>query len=357
VSTNSFVLLCAEEDDLALVQWVHAARERGLAPEIVTGVEVDDTPLREALADPDSRLFVVLRSDSLDAVRMREIKAAFAKYRSPRQRLFAMRVDYSAEVAIDRIVAELDDKPRARSESSMVLAFEDVTGPHRVVRTATVTGSVPTVDGALRLIERVTEHEVTERVDLDLGPGSPPERQETIPMIVAPPSASPTATKPRRGWARAAAWIGGLGLAAAASGVAVIGATAEPDTAVRPGAAAPADGTRVTAPPRSTAGADSADPEAPAVLRIADERREPEPTTPHRSPKRRAHDRSADHRVSDAHVAAPSVEPAPAAVVDATAPAAAPLEPAPLEPAPLEPAPLEPLPKPVAAAEPAAAPG
>lgn len=335
------MLLCAEEDDLALVKWVHAARSRGLAPEVVTGVEHDDAPMLDALADPSSRLFVVLRSDSLDAARMREIKSAFAKHRSPRQRLFAMRVDYSAEVAIDRIVAELEDKPRARSETSMVLAFEDVTGPHRVVRAAT--GSVPTVDAALRIVERATEHEVTERVELDGDLGN-----ETIPMVVAP-AASPATAKPRRRWARAAAWIGGLGLAAAASGVAVMAASIEATDAVRGSSVAPADGSRTTeATPRRTAAlanddaAPIADDEEPVVVRVASD--EPPPARV-ATPRRRAHERP--HRASEGRAAAPSVEP-PAPTTDAPTPAPVEHDAIPLEPAPLEPEPV--------AAEPAAAP-
>jgi hypothetical protein len=120
------VLLCAEDDDLELVRWVHAARQQGLAPEVVTGIERDDGPLLEALQLTTDALFVVLRSDNLGADRMRAIKACFALHHGPAQKLVALRLDGTAEAAVERIAKQIVGGVRSRSESSLLLAIEGV---------------------------------------------------------------------------------------------------------------------------------------------------------------------------------------------------------------------------------------
>jgi hypothetical protein len=124
VDSTGVVLLCAEDDDLELVRWVHAARNQGLQPEVVTGVERDDAPLLEAIEQTEDALFVVLRSENLGADRMRAIKATFARHHRPTQRLVALRLDGTAEAAIERIAAEIHGGLRARSEASLLLAIE-----------------------------------------------------------------------------------------------------------------------------------------------------------------------------------------------------------------------------------------
>jgi len=107
---------------------------------VVTGIERDDAPLLEALAATTEALFVVLRSANLPGDRMREIKAAFAKHRRPAQRLVALRLDATAEVAVERIATQIQGGLRSRSETSLTLAIEEVTprlpqpsGPHPVI--------------------------------------------------------------------------------------------------------------------------------------------------------------------------------------------------------------------------------
>src|SRR6187455_2703601 len=126
VGSTAVVLLCAEEDDLELVRWVHAARAQGLSPEVVTGIEHDDAPLLESMRLTTEALFVVLRSDNLGADRMREIKSCFATHRLPAQKLVALRLDGTAEAAIERIAKQIVGGLRSRSESSLLLAIEDV---------------------------------------------------------------------------------------------------------------------------------------------------------------------------------------------------------------------------------------
>jgi hypothetical protein len=127
---SGVVLLCAEEDDLELVSWVHNARKHGITPEVVIGVERDDEPLIEALADVDARLFVVLRSENLDLKRIHELKSVFARHRRSGQELLALRLQpEEAEDAIIKIAARIgrDLRPRTgqypavpRSEKSSV---------------------------------------------------------------------------------------------------------------------------------------------------------------------------------------------------------------------------------------------
>lgn len=164
--SSSFVLLCAEEDDLELVRWVDVARSRGLSPEVVTGVERDDEPLVEALGDASRGLFVVLRSDNLEGERLREIKQLFARHRKPHQRLTALRLERSADAAIAQIAIELRGPSRPRSETSMVMRLDEAieTGPHRVIVAAPMPPPTPTVDVALDLAQHVAQHEVTERM-------------------------------------------------------------------------------------------------------------------------------------------------------------------------------------------------
>lgn len=345
------MLLCAEEDDLALVQWVHAARERGLAPEIVTGVEHDDAPLLDALDDVDCGLFVVLRSEYLDAARMRAIKSAFGRHRRAEQRLFALRLDMGAVAAIDRIAGELAGGPRARSETSMVIAIDDLFGPDggefvelRAPVAAPPTSTVPSVDRALRLGARAVEHEVTAQFEIG---------DETIPML---PSSVPEVVAPSRRAARSrrTPLLAALGLAGAAAGFAAIVAvtassdvTAATTATTEPAAIAPA--TLATAPIANAEPGPPAEPEparaplaeAPVVIRV---QAEPEPevilTTEVEAPRSTA----PRHRVARRTAASPAPPPAitpPPDEVAVAAPAsvdALPSEPAPLEAPPVAPA-------------------
>jgi hypothetical protein len=87
------VLLCAEDDDLDLVSFVHTARQRGLEPEVVTGVDENDRPLLEALAQNGAALFVALRSENLDQGRTLELKRLFARHAKNQQKLLALRLE------------------------------------------------------------------------------------------------------------------------------------------------------------------------------------------------------------------------------------------------------------------------
>ncbi len=206
-SSNSFVLLCAEDDDLELVRWVDVARAQGLAPEVVTGIERDDEPLVDALSDGDRGLFVVLRSDNLDAARLREIKTLFARHRHPHQRLTAIRLERAPQAAIAQIAGELRTPSRPRSEVSMVVRLDD-TGPQPIMAVRGL--EPPTIDSALLLAQQVAEAEITERVVAG---------DHTEPMAVGAAPAAPAAAPRRRRGALglAAAIVIGLGGAAAAA--------------------------------------------------------------------------------------------------------------------------------------------
>lgn len=379
-----FVLLCAEDDDLALVRWVHNARQRGLAPEVVSGVEHSDAPLFEALSDGGCLLFVLLRSEHMSAERMRQLKTGFAAHRRPEQRLVALRIEVAVDVALDRIAAELGEAERPRSEISMVISIEEVlaeiarpsrtaTGSRPVVPSSplrTPTGGRPTVTPApaaapapsvapapsdvLRRTERrpgarrrvtTSQHEVTGRIVCD---------DETLPMSVAG-LGDPMAEAPGR-MPRAGLWIalvGMLGAGAAGAAIALQPASQQAPAGVE---ASPRDhgGGAATTPSGNTfAPADDDD----GVVRIrvsspsGDVEAEPSNDVVRRSPRRRDAARTgASTDASPTDAALPIVATPAAAPTDT---AASPIldeakvavgAPPPIEPpaeVPVEPAPLE----------------
>ncbi|MBX7080667.1 MAG: hypothetical protein K1X88_15830, partial [Nannocystaceae bacterium] len=257
-SSKSFVLLCAEDDDLELVRWVDVARAQGLAPEVVTGIERDDEPLVDALSDGERGLFVVLRSDNLDAARLREIKTLFARHRHPHQRLTAIRLERAPQAAIAQIAGELRTPSRARSEVSMVVRLDD-TGPQPILAVRPL--EPPTIDSALLLAQQVAEAEITERVVAG---------DHTEPMAVG--AAAPVSTPPprrRRGALGLAAAIV-LGLGGAAAAAIALSSGSEVDASDR------APSSRVTAVAAATpaatvtvASAAPRPPSAPAAVPVA----------------------------------------------------------------------------------------
>jgi len=135
------VLLCAEEDDLELVSWVHNARKHGITPEVVIGVERDDEPLIEALADADARLFVVLRSENLDLKRIHELKSVFARHRRHGQELLALRLQpEEAEDAIVKIAARIGRDLRPRTGSFAAVGFSERSGVTPLSERSGITG-------------------------------------------------------------------------------------------------------------------------------------------------------------------------------------------------------------------------
>ncbi len=301
--SNAFVLLCAEEDDLALVPWVHAARQRALAPEVVTGVDVDDAPLVGALGDTRCRLFVVLRSASLGPVRMQALEAAFARHRHPTQRLFALRIDAATHLAVDRIAAELAGTSRPRSDLSMVMTIDALFD--EPVDNGPADGAdlpmreVPTVHEALRLADRAAEREVTGQFDVS---------DETIALGVAPDE-GPGAATSVGGWRRAAAWVAGLGLAIGSVGLAVAVASGDAGRAARTPQADAGGGAaeQVPPPPAKRAAAIPTEPalrdaqaDAPAGAPAGDE------VSTRVTPRRRAAGRAA--RVREGAAALPPVD-------------------------------------------------
>lgn len=227
MASTGVVLLCAEDDDLELVRWVHSARAQGLAPEVVAGIEHDDAPLVNALAQTEDALFVVLRSDNLGPERMRAIKGTFARHHRPGQRLVALRLDGSPAAAIERIAVEIRGGLRARSEASLTVALDGLAiGEPAAVRTrlrANTGGlpraepddavprlqpseptplpmviehvqlaSMPSVEHALAFANEAHERETTGRFDLA------EETQPTLPAFVEPPREAPPPAAPRR---------------------------------------------------------------------------------------------------------------------------------------------------------------
>ncbi|HWB78501.1 MAG TPA: hypothetical protein VG755_26235 [Nannocystaceae bacterium] len=367
VGSAAVVLLCAEEDDLELVRWVHAARGQGLAPEVVTGIEHDDRPMLEALRQTEEALFVVLRSDNLSSDRMREIKAAFAQHHGSKQRLVALRLDATAEAAVERIAKQLAGGLGSRSENSLTLALEDVV----LQRVRQGTGSHPAIvasraaredDAERTRAARATEAEAVQAALVDTAPdlAAPNvptalawanvtnERATTsryaiddetlpLPMVEAASTPSPRA-------ASRLPMIGGIVIAlSAAVGIAwwLVDATAPGETTedVVPAASSG----RVSVPkssPDPTAAPEPTPSEVePAVVEI-----DADPDEPRAAPTRRARSRSHERTREElppppvAIAATPSESPAappPPTVGSEAAPVvettAIPSEPAPLE--------------------------
>lgn len=314
--SSSFVLLCAEDDDLELVRWVDVARSRGLAPEVVTGIERDDEPLVEALGDASRGLFVVLRSDNLEGERLREIKQLFARHRKPHQRLTALRLERSADAAIAQIAIELRGPSRPRSETSMVMRIDEAieTGPHRVIVAGPMPppATPPSVEVAIELAQQVVQHEVTERMT----PGD-----HTEPLAIGRPLPS----RPRRS-------SSGAGLAAAVIAVLALGGGAlwlslRPDAEA---AATRSHGGRVSEVRANDAG-EAADPRTTADDRDAPARTELAPASvePVASERPRAAPRS--RRSAEASPTPASAPAEPTAAAPTIAPPEAAPTPAPAQ--------------------------
>lgn len=371
VGSAAVVLLCAEEDDLELVRWVHAARGQGLAPEVVTGIEHDDRPMLEALRQTEEALFVVLRSDNLSADRMRELKAAFAQHHGAKQRLVALRLDATAEAAVERIAKQIAGGLGARSENSLTLALEDVvlqrvrqgTGSHpaivasraareddaertRAARAAEAEAvqaalvdtapdlAAPSVPAALAWANVTHERATTSRYAID---------DETLPLRMVDTA---SASKPRAA-SRLPALIGGMVVAlGAAVGIAwwLVDATAPGPT---PEDVVPAASSGRVSVPKA-----SPDPAAPTdstpsvvepaaeVVEVAVEDDDEPRAAPARRSRSRSHDRMREELPPPpVAIAAPPSESPAAPPPPASAPELPPVAEAaaiPSEPAPLE---------------------
>lgn len=113
------VILCAEEDDLDLVELVHLGYQRGISFEVVPGVESSDAPLLETLDRVHRGLFILLRSENLDAERVLQVKARFEEHRGYNQHLLALRFDQSRA---KEILAVVERRIEQIAQSSMIQA-------------------------------------------------------------------------------------------------------------------------------------------------------------------------------------------------------------------------------------------
>jgi hypothetical protein len=127
------VLLCAEDDDLELVELVHLGRQAGIELEVMPGVEADDGVLVESLTRCDASLFVVLRSYNLSSARALELKTVFETHRTDAQHLLALRLnqnrtDHALNI-IERRLKQIGDE-----DQPCLPPYETLpTGPYPVV--------------------------------------------------------------------------------------------------------------------------------------------------------------------------------------------------------------------------------
>jgi hypothetical protein len=196
MASQGVVLLCAEDDDLELVSWVHNARKHGITPEVVIGVERDDEPLIEALSDPDSRLFVVLRSANLELARVHELKAVFARHRQKGQELLALRLQpEEAEDAIVKIAAKIGRDVRPRSGAYPVVGISERSG----------TLGLSERSGTLALSEKRVEDR-SGATPLPVADDATPTSSEPTPVFVAPTEPMAIAPAPAPPVAEALDW-------------------------------------------------------------------------------------------------------------------------------------------------------
>lgn len=107
--STSLVLLCAEDDDLDLVTLVHAARGRGIEPEVVPGIEGCDDPLVQAIRQFKPALFVVFESPHLEQARALEALALFERGRSADQQMILTRLEpHAPEPVLEEICLQLE---------------------------------------------------------------------------------------------------------------------------------------------------------------------------------------------------------------------------------------------------------
>ncbi len=106
------VLLCAEDDDLALVGVVHLGRQLGLELEVVTDLECDDGPFLDAIDDCDRGLFAIVRSAHLCADRALQLKSTFAIARREELEIVTLRLTRDPQETLTpvlRRLARIDD--------------------------------------------------------------------------------------------------------------------------------------------------------------------------------------------------------------------------------------------------------
>ncbi len=184
MASQGVVLLCAEDDDLELVSWVHSARKHGITPEVVIGVERDDEPLIEALSDSGSRLFVVLRSENLPLPRVHELKAVFARHRQRGQELLALKLQpEEAEDAIVKIAAKIGRDVRPRSGAYPVVGLSEKSGTLALSEKSGALG-VSEKSGTLGLAEKSGVLVFAEKMGEKSGVTPAAERSGATPLPV-----------------------------------------------------------------------------------------------------------------------------------------------------------------------------
>ena len=220
------VLLCAEDDDLELVELVHFGRQRDLEFEVVPGVEVDDDPMAQAVARNAEALFVVLRSEHLSRERALQLKHRFESLRKAGQHLLAIRLDPErTSDALDTIAARL--KQLGGCEPSRLpiyesfatngyptidqpIADDDDGMPPPPVLTVGRTIDVSST-GPRPIVAADTEYAITERSPIVSDETTPVQRLDDVKIVKPAPKGKPA-------WLLVAAAGGLIALGSAVAG-------------------------------------------------------------------------------------------------------------------------------------------
>lgn len=178
--------MCTEEDDLDLVDLVHQARGRGLAIEIVTGIEDDDQAMLDVLDRTGARLFVLMHSDNLAAARALELEDAFEQIHRPGQKLVCLPLDPTRHgAAIDTMLHQINQIAAdafAALEAGVSTSGGKVIvhGPHRRVSPDAITLS-ETASLGRRSRARTPELDVTVSHAADLRPDETTQGRRVVP--------------------------------------------------------------------------------------------------------------------------------------------------------------------------------
>jgi hypothetical protein len=97
------VLLCADDDVVALADPLRIARERGLELHVVVALQRDDGPLLEAMRRAGETLFVLVRSPTLDGPRAQRLQARFEDGCRPGQHMLTLRLPADPEHFVEEI--------------------------------------------------------------------------------------------------------------------------------------------------------------------------------------------------------------------------------------------------------------
>jgi hypothetical protein len=153
-SSVPIYLCCAEDSEVFLVKVVDALHKEGMAPEVISGVEVDSALLGDLVDRTDAAaLFVLCQSDALDKAATRRLTGLFSARKGPCQKIITVQLYESRPLSVlPGIRSGVKEVLRARAEAKQSsgerVNLREVVGPVAVsaVRPSTAKPSIPRDD-------------------------------------------------------------------------------------------------------------------------------------------------------------------------------------------------------------------